>query len=51
MSSPVLQSYSSVQTNLWKLASAFYPLKTWGGKLNIKDDILCLLDYIKAILL
>lgn len=36
--SNTLHFVSSVQTNLWKLASAFHPLKTWEGKINIKDD-------------
>lgn len=36
--SNTLHLVSSVQTHLWKLASAFHPLKTWEGKINIKAD-------------
>lgn len=38
MASLLLQFGNSILTNLWKLASAFHPLKVFEGKLNIKDD-------------
>lgn len=38
MINSLLQFSNSIQTTLWKLASAFYPLKVWEGKLNIKDN-------------
>lgn len=38
MISSLLQFSNSIQTTLWKLASAFPPLKVWEGKLNIKDN-------------
>lgn len=34
----LLQFGNSVQTNLWKMASAFHPHKAWERKFNIKDD-------------
>lgn len=33
--SPIVQFGNLIQTNLWKMASAFYHLKAWEGKLNI----------------
>lgn len=37
MPSPIVQFGNLIQTNMWKMASAFYHLKAWEGKLNIKD--------------
>lgn len=38
MSSPLLQFCNSTQIYLWKLASAFHPLKAWNKKSNFNND-------------